>query len=220
MAAGDYDTVLELLAGPFRRDDSDDVLGFHPRAREVTASDGTAAAARAGRDPGASAVGGSLDHRMPRGEASLRRAAWAGLQDSMPRAALLSIHARVEGTAQTAWEEAPLIQVWGPRYSAYVIATADRAVFTVGRLPDDAGSRRAAEDIATRLDAFLDGRVMGADEAARGIGVRHPNALRYGAPTGRILIHWDGARRPTIWTLPPPTSETTSIVSSVTRMGV
>jgi hypothetical protein len=123
----------------------------------------------------------------------------------MPRAALLSIHARVEGTTPTVWEEAPLVQVWGPRYSAYVIAAADRAVFTVGRLPDEGGSRRAAEDIATRLDAFLDGRVMGAGEAARGIGVRHPNALRYGAPTGRILIRWDGARRPTVWTVPPPT---------------
>ncbi len=148
---------------------------------------------------------GSLDERMPKGEASLRRAAWAGLQDSMPRAALLSIHARVEGTTPTAWEQPPLIQVWGPRYSAYVIAAADRAVFTVGRLPDVAGFRRAAEDIATRLDAFLDGRVMGAGEAARGIGLHHPNALRYGAPTGRILIRWDGARRPTIWTVPPPT---------------
>ena len=148
---------------------------------------------------------GSLDERMPKGEASLRRAAWAGLQDSMPRAALLSIHARVEGTTPTAWEEPPLVQVWGPRYSAYVIAAADRAVFTVGRAPDDAGSRRVAEDVATRLDAFLDGRVMGAGEAARGVGLRHPNALRYGAPTGRILIRWDGARRPTIWTVPPPT---------------
>ena len=148
---------------------------------------------------------GSLDERMPTGEASLRRAAWAGLQDSMPRAALLSIHARVEGTRPTALEEAPLVQVWGPRYSAYVIAADDLAVFTLGRLPADPGSRRVAEDVATRLHAFLDGRVMGAGEAAHGVGLRHPNALRYGATTGRILIRWDGARRPTIWTVPPPT---------------
>jgi hypothetical protein len=40
---------------------------------------------------------GALDERMPKGSKSLRRAAWAGLQDSMPRAALLSLHARVEG---------------------------------------------------------------------------------------------------------------------------
>ena len=39
----------------------------------------------------------ALDERLPAGARSLRRAAWAGLQDSMPRAALLSIHARVAG---------------------------------------------------------------------------------------------------------------------------
>jgi hypothetical protein len=42
------------------------------------------------------AVGG-LETRLPFGPDALRRAAWAGLQDSMPRAALLSIHARVAG---------------------------------------------------------------------------------------------------------------------------
>ena len=44
---------------------------------------------------------------------------------------------------------------------------------------------------------------MGDVEAGRGVGV-HPSALRYGAPTGRILIRWDGARQPTVWTAPPP----------------
>jgi len=44
---------------------------------------------------------GALDTRFPRGRRSLRRAAWAGLQDSMPRAALLSLHARVTGTEPT-----------------------------------------------------------------------------------------------------------------------
>jgi hypothetical protein len=28
--------------------------------------------------------------------------------------------------------------------------------------------------------------------------------LRYGGPTGRILIRWDGARQPTVWTVPAP----------------
>ena len=41
---------------------------------------------------------GGLDERADRSPGSLRVAAWAGLQDSMPRAALLSIHARVAGT--------------------------------------------------------------------------------------------------------------------------
>jgi len=42
---------------------------------------------------------GALDQRLPRGRRSLRRAAWAGLQDSMPRAALLSIRGIGEWTA-------------------------------------------------------------------------------------------------------------------------
>ncbi|MBI3749711.1 MAG: winged helix DNA-binding domain-containing protein [Chloroflexi bacterium] len=147
---------------------------------------------------------GSLDERLPAGGASLRRAAWAGLQDSMPRAALLSIHARVDGTTPTAWEDPALVQVWGPRYSAYVVAAADLAVFTLGRLPDQPKARRVAEDMAARLDAFLAGQALRHDEAGVGAGVRHANALRYGAPTGRILIRWDGARQPTIWTMPPP----------------
>lgn len=159
---------------------------------------------------------GSLDERLPPGAASLRRAAWAGLQDSMPRAALLSIHARVEDTTPTTWEDPSLVQVWGPRYSAYVVAAVDRAVFTLGRLPDDAKARSFAEDMATRLEAFLAGRRMPYGEAGRGVGV-HPNALRYGAPTGRILIRWDGARQPTIWTEPQPAVDATDARHELVR---
>ncbi|CAN5242941.1 hypothetical protein BH23ACT9_BH23ACT9_10270 [soil metagenome] len=38
---------------------------------------------------------GGLGRRLPRDAEALRRASWAGAQDSMPRAALLSLHARV-----------------------------------------------------------------------------------------------------------------------------
>jgi hypothetical protein len=62
-----------------------------------------------------------LDQRLPNDSSSLRRAAWAGLQDSMPRAALLSLHARVDGATSTTWEAPSLVQVWGPRYSAFVV---------------------------------------------------------------------------------------------------
>jgi hypothetical protein len=145
----------------------------------------------------------SLDERLPPGGTSLERAAWAGLQDSMPRAAVLSIHARVAGAEPSSWEHSSLVQVWGPRFSAYVVAARDHAVFTLGRLPDDARGLRRAEDTAARLHAFLDGRRMRYDEAGRGIGV-HPNALRYAAPTGTVLIRWEGARLPVIWTVPRP----------------
>jgi hypothetical protein len=145
-----------------------------------------------------------LDERLPVGPKSLRAAAWAGLQDSMPRAALLSIHARVEGTEPDSWEDPSLVQLWGPRFSAYVVAERDRAVFTVGRLPEDPPARRDVEQLADRLEAFLDGRRMSCREAGRGLG-RHPSSLRYAAPTGRVVMRWDGARQPTIWTVPPPT---------------
>ena len=101
----------------------------------------------------------------------------------MPRAALLSIHARVEGTQSTAVEDPSLVQVWGPRYSAYVIAARDLAVFTLGRLPDDDKARRRAEDMAIRLDTFLAGRVVGHEEAGLGVGVhqtRSATARRLG----------------------------------------
>ena len=81
---------------------------------------------------------GALDERLPPGARSLRRAAWAGLQDSMPRAALLSIHARVEGAHASSWEDPSLVQVWGPRFSVYVVPAQDHALFTLARLPDDA----------------------------------------------------------------------------------
>src|SRR4029078_136454 len=96
---------------------------------------------------------GALDARLPRRARSLRQAAWAGLQDSMPRAALLSIHARVEDTRPATWEDPSLGQVWGPRFSAYVIAAVDRAVFPLGRLPDDPAGLRRAETTADQLDA-------------------------------------------------------------------
>jgi len=146
---------------------------------------------------------GALDERLRPGRRSLRRAAWAGLQDSMPRAALLSIHARVAGTEPTTWEDPSLVQLWGPRYSAYVVAERDLAVFSLGRLPDDANDRQFAEDRAARLRALLDEGRMTYGEAGRALGV-HPNSLRYAAPTGTIVMRWDGARQPMIWTVPPP----------------
>jgi Winged helix DNA-binding domain len=146
---------------------------------------------------------GSLDDRLPPGGISLERAAWAGLQDSMPRAAALSIHARVAGAEPSTLEDPSLVQVWGPRFSVYVVAARDHAVFTLGRLPADAKGLRRAEETAARLHAFLDGRRMRYDEAGRGLGV-DPNALRYAAPTGTVLIRWEGARLPVIWTVPRP----------------
>jgi hypothetical protein len=146
---------------------------------------------------------GHLDRRLAAGADSLHAAAWAGLTDSTPRAALLSLHARVDGIRPDTWEDPALVQIWGPRFSAYVVAAEDVAVFSLGRLPMNDAGRRRAETTADRLDAFLAGRRMSYAEAGRGMGIR-PNDLRYGTTTGRILIRWDGARKPVVWTIPPP----------------
>lgn len=121
----------------------------------------------------------------------------------MPRAAVLSIHARVEGTEPSTWEDPSLAQLWGPRYHAYVVAERDLAVFSLGRLPEDGKTRRTAEDLAARLHASLDGRRMPYGDAGQAIGVPG-NALRYAALTGTVAIRWEGARQPTVWTVPPP----------------
>lgn len=146
---------------------------------------------------------GGLGVRLARGEDSLRRAAWAGLPDSMPRAALHSIHARVAEAGPAAWEDPSLVQVWGPRGSVFVVAARDLAVFTLGTLPEDARGRQRAQDLAARLAAVLGGERMSYGQAGLALGV-HPNSLRYGASTGTILIRWEGARQPVVWTVPPP----------------
>jgi hypothetical protein len=139
---------------------------------------------------------------MPAGAKSLRRAAWAGLQDSMPRAALLSLHARVEGVEPSTWEDPSLAQLWGPRYNAYVVAKRDFALFSLARLPDNPKGRLRAERMAERLHAHLDGARRTDREVGRALGVG--NALRYATTTGTVAIRWEGARAPTVWTVAAP----------------
>ena len=136
------------------------------------------------------------------GSESLERAAWAGLQDSMPRAALLSLHARVEDVEPSTWAHPSLAQLWGPRYSTYVVAKRDFGLFSVGRLPDDAKGRLRAEQTAERLRCHLGEARMTDREAGRALGLG--NSIRYAAPTGTIAIRWEGARAPTIWAVPAP----------------
>jgi Winged helix DNA-binding domain len=146
---------------------------------------------------------GALGERLAPGPASLRRAAWAGLQDSMPRAALLSIHARVAETGPAAWADPSLVQLWGPRFSVFVVAACDLAVFSLGTMPDDAKGQRRATSLAADLHALLGGGRMAYGEAGQALGI-HPNRLRYAAATGTVLIRWEGARQPVVWTVPPP----------------
>jgi Winged helix DNA-binding domain len=144
---------------------------------------------------------GALEERLPAGSRSLRTAAWAGLQDSMPRAALLSIHARVEDAHPEIWDDDALVQVWGPRFAVYAVSAGDHAIFTVGRHPDDPRGRQRAEEMATRLNAYVAGQGLTDD-----LGDSGPR-VRYATTTGMFLIRWEGARAPRIWTVPRPAVE-------------
>ena len=145
---------------------------------------------------------GALDERMPYATTSLERAACAGLQDSMPRAALLSLHARVAGIGPSTLDDPALAQLWGPRYNTYVVARRDFALFSLGRLPDSEKGRLRAERTAAALHAHLDGRRMTDREAAGALGLG--NSIRYAATTGTVEIRWHGARAPIVWSVPAP----------------
>lgn len=144
----------------------------------------------------------ALEERLPMSAKSLQLAAWAGLQDSMPRAALLSLHARVARVHSDVLDDPAVIQVWGPRYSAYAIAAVDLPIFTLSRLPDDERGRRRADEMADRLADFLVDRRMKDREVHEALGVG--NAMRYATTTGRVVIRWQGALAPTIWIVPRP----------------
>lgn len=145
----------------------------------------------------------ALDERLPPGPESLRQAAWAGLQDSVPRAAVLSIHARVQDTEPETWDGPSLEQIWGPRFSVYVVAARDVAPFTLGRSPGNTSGKQRAEDLATRLAGLLGDGSMTYREAGKALGVP-PNSLRFATTTGTVRIRWEGSGSPTIRTVPPP----------------
>jgi hypothetical protein len=145
---------------------------------------------------------GGLEERMPMEPDSLRKAAWAGLQDSMPRAAVLSLHARVTGVEPSTLQDPSLTQLWGPRYSTYVVAKRDFALFSVGRHPENTKSRERAERLAEQLRAHLGDTRATDREIGRALGIG--NEMRYAATTGTIAIRWDGARAPIVWIVPAP----------------
>lgn len=143
---------------------------------------------------------GGLDERTRKSARSLRLAAWAGLQDSMPRAALLSLHARLDGVGPSTWEDPSLAQLWGPRFNTYVVPKRDFALFSLGRHPESGAGRARAERMAQLVHGVLGGKRMTDREVGGALGVG--NGLRYGTTTGTMAIRWDGARAPVVWTVP------------------
>ena len=145
---------------------------------------------------------GALDERLPRGRRSLRRAAWAGLQDSMPRAALLSIHARVEGTEPSTWEDPSLVQLWGPRFTRTSSRPVTSRSSRSGDCPTRTAPGRSRRTWPLASTPSSAARTMTYGEAGRRSANPQPAPVRRTDRT--VVIRWDGARLPTIWTVPPP----------------
>lgn len=130
--------------------------------------------------------------RLPPGR--LADAAWGGLQDSAPRAALLALHVRVDDIGPAAWEDPTLVQIWF-RWSDYVVPRADVGVFTRGAMPRDKRKADELEHLADDIAAVLDGgRADSREIAARLPSHLPPFAVRLASPAGRLHIRWDASR--------------------------
>lgn len=133
-----------------------------------------------------------LDTRLPAGE--LVAASRSGLQDSAPRAAVLSLHARVEGVQPDDWSNRSLTQVWGPRGAIYLIPKEDLGVFTLGMLPRDEERLDELQRQARRVLRALDGRPQRPGSILDAVSpIRDLRELRWVSATGWFLPIWDGS---------------------------
>lgn len=142
-----------------------------------------------------------LDQRLARED--VEEAAYVGLQDSVPRSALLSLHARVENVGFDAWDDPNLVQAWGPRGSVYVIPKDDFAVFTLGRLPRDADQRQGIEEDARRIRELLE---VSDHPGLKTVTEGSVRRVREAAATGTIRIRWDGSSIE-VWAAEPPDAD-------------
>ncbi|TLZ56205.1 MAG: winged helix DNA-binding domain-containing protein [Methanobacteriota archaeon] len=145
-----------------------------------------------------------LHKRLPPGR--LVGAAFAGLQDSAPRSAVLALHARVKDVSPSAWKDPRLVQVWGPRGAVYVVPAHDVAVFTLGRFPRNPVLKEAVRAAAEKARRAFRARQARPERVlprrAGGVNFRE---LRIASMTGAVRIEWDGAT--TSWRLVEPPAE-------------
>lgn len=138
-----------------------------------------------------------LTVRLPPG--SYGAAARYAIQDSYPRSAVLSLHARVEECAPDGWADPALAQTYSPRGAVHVFPAAEFGLFTVARLPRDAAKRQVVLDQAEKACRWLAGRRVRSVGMPGDVG----RALRHGAASGRIAIRWD-ASSVWFWAAPAP----------------
>lgn len=135
-----------------------------------------------------------LDAKRPPG--SFAAAAWGGIQDSVPRGGVLSLHARVEAVPPDAWEDPSLVQIWFRGGTDYLVPRADVGIFTLGSYPRDPARARALEHLADLVHEVTGGRMS--RDIPDDLGGRRL-LYRQAAVTGRLHIRWDASRT---WVIP------------------
>ena len=138
-----------------------------------------------------------LDHKLAPG--SFAEAAWGGLQDSAPRAAVISLHARVLDVSPHSWDDPSLVQIWFRGGADYVVPRADVGIFTLGSLPRNDEKARALDELADRIHAFCEGRTLFVRDVSSALALEWPTFIRATAMTGRVHIRWDASN---IWLIP------------------
>ena len=133
---------------------------------------------------------------------SIAMAAWGGLQDSVPRGGVISLHARVEGAKPDSWEHPSLVQIWFRGGADYIVPRRDAGIFTLGCLPRDRDRVKALERLADEIHRITKGKPTLVREVASRLG--HPSAgdplhPRASSTTGRVHIRWDASN---IWVIP------------------
>ena len=111
----------------------------------------------------------------------------------MPRAALLSIHARVEGTEPPTWEDTSLVQLWGRDTARTSLRHEISRSSRSGDCRTEPPHARGRTTSPPNCHTLLGGKRGSLGESGRALGV-NPNRFRYAAPTGTVVIRWDGAR--------------------------
>jgi hypothetical protein len=138
-----------------------------------------------------------LDQKLPAG--SFARAAWGGLQDSAPRAGVISLHARVEDTKPDSWEDPSLVQIWFRGGADYIVPRDEVGVFTLGSFPRDPAQARELDRFVDDIHRVTEGRMLEVREVHSLLSLTHPTLLRTSAVTGRVHIRWDASN---IWLIP------------------
>jgi hypothetical protein len=143
-----------------------------------------------------------LDRKLPRG--SFPEAAWGGLQDTVPRSAVIALHARVQGTEPGSWEDPSLAQIWFRGGADYVVPRRDVGVFTLGSAPRDPERMAALERSADAVHRATRGAMTLVRDLPADLRGPPTWGARRSSPTGRVHIRWDASN---IWVIPVPRPE-------------